>query len=202
MKIFIGLPHYRGQTTTPCTVSLMLMAHALGRGGVQFSINHGDAADIAKVRNELASQMLAKTDCTHLLFWDDDMTAPPAAILRLIGAKKELVGVAAPVRTEDRVNVVPIPGRNLSGGINRVRRVGAGICLISRHCLETIRDGSDLRVDGGVYGFFDRVRDKNIIIGEDYAFCDRWTACGGAVFALVGEDIGHVVRRIKTARHA
>ena len=46
---------------------------------------------------------------------------------------------------------------------------------------------------GPLLGFFDPTPIEGEYTTEDYAFCRRWrTLCGGDVWALPSEDIGHV----------
>ena len=44
-----------------------------------------------------------------------------------------------------------------------------------------------------LWGFFDlRKTPEGGRVGEDYAFCDRWKACGGRIFASVLDKMAHI----------
>jgi hypothetical protein len=48
-------------------------------------------------------------------------------------------------------------------------------------------------LSGPLYGFFDQMGSVDGPLSEDLAFCERWTSlCGGDVWALVDEKIGHI----------
>lgn len=91
--------------------------------------------------------------------------------------------------------------------------VGTGLMLISKHSLRTISrsdkmaeykkgDGFQWYYPSCYYGFFDFDTIDGFAVGEDYAFCLRWSAEGGKIYGLVSERIRHVGTNVVAGRYA
>jgi hypothetical protein len=91
-------------------------------------------------------------------------------------------------------------------GFAKVSHIGAGMMLLRRDMLETMvakyRDteyysttANDAETTPNLryYGLFDTMKDeKGGLIGEDYAFCERWIkGCGGEIWCDVEAHIAH-----------
>jgi hypothetical protein len=99
--------------------------------------------------------------------------------------------------------------RKLTGirqGFAKATRVGAGLMLLRRDALEQMVSKYadteyrwDSRQDHHVspnvryFGLFDLMKDEdNNLIGEDFAFCDRWVkGCGGEIWCDVDARVSH-----------
>lgn len=96
--------------------------------------------------------------------------------------------------------------RTVVDGMARVRASGTGVMLIERGALLAMRDalpelwlempGPQIRAwgleTGGLFrGFDTAVNDEGYHVGEDIAFCLRWTGLGGEIWAVVDEAIVH-----------
>lgn len=91
-------------------------------------------------------------------------------------------------------------------GLLRVAGIGAGATLVRREVFDRMiargaatafRTATDYRQAGltpPIYDFFGAVTTaRGEALSEDYSFCHRWTeGCGGGVWAVVDEDIGHI----------
>ncbi len=193
-------------------------------------------AFIAHARNFLVQDFITRKEKTHLLFVDADMEWSPHTILRLLKANVPVAAapyVAKSYRNQlprgqnyrdvDTVhaaaanwnvqleNPAMMTGEQkispLNQGFTKVTRVGAGLLLLRRDCIETmIRKYSDTGyywVNAGdenekgknerYFGLFDAMLDENkVFIGEDYSFCDRWVkGCGGEIWCDVDARIAH-----------
>jgi hypothetical protein len=96
----------------------------------------------------------------------------------------------------------------VADGLSRVAGLGMGLCLIARTVFaqlvetgkleqhENFAKGSAFNkntLNAPLYGFFDQMGSADGPLSEDLAFCERWTSlCGGDVWALVEERIGHI----------
>jgi len=91
----------------------------------------------------------------------------------------------------------------VKGGLSRVAGLGMGLCLIARSVFTDLLATGTLEQHKNVgrnpfkiealYGFFDQIGSVDGPLSEDLAFCERWTSlCGGDVWALVEERIGHI----------
>lgn len=91
---------------------------------------------------------------------------------------------------------------DVEDGRARVAGLGMGLCLIARTVfadlvatgkLEQHKNFGKNGLNGPLYGFFDQMGSVDGPLSEDLSFCERWTSlCGGDVWALVEERIGHI----------
>ena len=96
-----------------------------------------------------------------------------------------------------------LPGQRAVDGFIPVEAVGSAAMLISREALVALSEGDLVeRVERGLPGpdgegsgwtFFDPYVDAaGSYLSEDYAFCDRWRASGGTVWADLRTPTRHV----------
>lgn len=84
-------------------------------------------------------------------------------------------------------------------GFVEVKALGTGLMLIRRDVFERMLDQGEAKATTlsgygcPVYGFFNciMVEGSGDYVSEDLSFCMRWRNCGGTVYALVDEKIGH-----------
>lgn len=169
---------------------------------------------IHKARNELCAHFLM-SDCTDLLFIDDDMQWAPEVVLRLLCSEQPLIGGVGRMRCPKPNNDPGVwcwrPIHDASGNLTldadgaiEVRGFGAAFMLInkavfgemvSRHP-EWKRTGmadwpQDLR--DHYFEFFPASeRDEFGELSEDYGFCHRWRQMGGQVWCDPTIKLGHV----------
>lgn len=99
MKLYIAIPSYGSQITTPCVCSLMTLAAGLQARNIGCELGTFSGCSLVQVaRNRLVSMFL-KTDATHLLFVDADTEFRPEDVLAMIDADKPVV-VAQPPQKE------------------------------------------------------------------------------------------------------
>jgi hypothetical protein len=151
-----------------------------------------------------------------------------ATVQKLIEARKDVIGCAYPYRTiplhesvgqagqtlrQSISEAVPYsikfpPGTqslDIRNGVCEVLSIGAGLLLIAREALQTLKDAPSVgRFRTGFpytqwysgshyYGFFDHVLVDEAHLSEDYSFCHRWTTdCKGKIYAVVDQEIMHV----------
>lgn len=204
-NILIAVPAYRGSVETECMVSLVELARWLTTEQIPFTTISADMNGIDRARNFFASLLLINKKLTHLLFVDQDMQFVPRAVDKMLRARVDVVGCAAPKRVTPRTEFNVQGELGSHKGLRIFERVGTGLMLISRSAFERLIATGKIRMTkqhdltkrfgftGPLYGFFDRDAEA----GEDYAFCDRWRKlCGGTVYAVVDEQIGHVGKQI------
>lgn len=94
---------------------------------------------------------------------------------------------------------------SVRNGLCEVEGVGTGAMVIKRNVFQTMLDkgvasrrdnqdsGKFVGLAGGIGDFFERIRGEKSLISEDLSFCHKWrNSCGGKVWALVDQDVGHV----------
>lgn len=205
----------------PCvqyTIAFMETCLTLYRSGIQCQTRHViGSSNLPRARNELVARFLA-SDCTDLIFIDDDMQWHPQAVLQLLASDKEVVAGVGRKRV-DKPNLDPEVwcvhfgehgGRDLvrdDMGCIQVERVGTGFLKIARSALERMivahpewkragHAGLGDAVQAQYYQFFRFDPDDVSEMGEDYVFCDRHRALGGTIWINPDIELGHVGTKV------
>lgn len=229
-SVYIGTPVTRDLVTTGYCATVAGIVAVLTQQGINSALNCLPGHDVSQQRDVLADQFL-KTDLSHLLMIDDDMSFDASAVLRLLAAKKDVIGIPSPLRAY-RLDIlsqlikggfVPEAAMSLAHSFNmdiseattitegafRVDTIGFGIMMVSRECLVRMREKGNLPryftkpSPEPVTGFFGRLDlPSGERVPEDYSFCMRWREMGGEVWALADVMVGHVGAERHTANFA
>ena len=99
-KILICTPCYGGILYEGFTHGMCDLHVLFNRLGIQFEFHTiSNESLVTRARNSLVARFLGKSDCTHLMFIDADITFNPRSILRLLAFDKEVVGGSYPKKT-------------------------------------------------------------------------------------------------------
>lgn len=169
---------------------------------------------IHKARNELCAHFLA-SDCTDLLFIDDDMEWSPNSVLRLLASDKPLIGGVGRMRVQ-KPNSDPAvwcwrPLHDAAGELHQdemgsieAKGFGAAFMLINRRVLHDMATAHPEWKRAGAHDWPQGLRDhyyeffrqgeagSDVEFGEDYVFCNRWRAMGNQVWVDPTIRLGHV----------
>lgn len=190
---------------TPCVNSLLRLQKALIERGVRMRFNFTSFAEVTAVRNLFGGLMLENEAASHLLFVDTDMAFSPETVFRLVEADRPVIGsfYASRIEGGGTVGKVARPTRVPRSGLIKVEGVGMGLALIQGEVFRKLAATGQLsmlddhpfpeQLSGPLPGFFSPPPGATAYVSEDYAFCQRWRdLCGGEIWALVREDVGHV----------
>lgn len=190
VKVFIGIPSYSWSLSVPTVRSLIGDLFALANAGGKFTLyDEAGNTEIGAARMSIVSAFL-KSDCTHLVFIDDDVCWQGGGLLRLIEAQEEFVGGVYPKRVdapEWPVNRLENP--ETAADLIEVVSVPGGFMRLTRLAVERLSDAFGETM-------FDNIRDGQIRYAEDVSFCLRWRAIGGRVWALRNLPMGHVGNKL------
>jgi hypothetical protein len=192
----------------------------LARRHIPSDFDTESGSDIAIQRSKLAMRFYERTEFTHMLMADDDMSFPEDLAARLLHANKSVVGVIASMREIDlkSAEAAVSKGRSLkealllaqrwfvypptrpSGPLIESEATGFGITLIRRDAIEAMIEKAAVRGyslgDSKFYGFFvTRPQDASAGMpgAEDMSFYRRWRLdCGGKLWALTDVPIFHI----------
>lgn len=198
-KVMLAIPTY-DRPDTSLTFSLARSRealHAAGVGTALFILEGNCHVDDA--RNAIVAAFM-ESDCTELLFLDADVTWPIDAIVSLCGRDKAIVGGVYPFRKEG-VETMPVrlagakPGRD---GLCEVEGLPTGFMKIKRHVFEEMDVPVFNTKEGPRRLYFDRPAPgkDGVRWGGDIAFCNRWRAMGGKIWADAELRLGHVAKVI------
>lgn len=189
-KIFIGVPVSDSAAMNAYT------AHSIGAaiisaGGLVTDFILRQSCDIVSNRTFLVNQAL-KTDATHILFIDCDMTFPHDIIKTLLAHKKEIVGVEYNKRKFPLEGVFePLTERNPKE-LYKAKFTGMGVMLIDLSIFRDPKFGLDK--DGKRSAWFNFGRDSQgqLVYGEDGWFSNVARDAGYDTWIDPLPRIGHL----------
>lgn len=206
MKVFIGLPSADGNYSGLMSDSLI---YQLNR--VEFMIYRVYRQRIASARNMLTKAFL-DSDCTHLLFMDNDNSVAGGTLRKFLDHDKDIVTACILQRGSDS-NVCVKKKRmitdtrfthdfwqveDLPGELFRVDTCGMGFCLIKRHVVEAV---CKIKTSEGSYSDpFTEIANRSVFndlfefmpIGEDLSFCIKATNLGFEIWADPSVETEHI----------
>jgi hypothetical protein len=186
------------------TFSISRSRQALESAGVQTAYLllqgncHVDDARNAVVRDFLAS------DCDELVFLDADVSWEPESLVQLCSRNVDLVGGVYPYRREhsDNMPVRLKDGAQSTEGMLEVEGLPTGFLKIKRYVLESMAERAPkywdkLDLTAMVFDRPDPDKDGTRW-GGDIAFCNRWRAMGGRIYADAELCLGHTAKTVIT----
>ena len=87
-----------GQIDTPCVHALLGLTQALNKRGIAFALRTYELSDLVVSRNYLMSVFLAKTQFSHALLLDSDMSFQPDLFFKLLDFDAEFTVAPYPQR--------------------------------------------------------------------------------------------------------
>jgi hypothetical protein len=214
-KILIAMPSGNG---TPGVETQMSVTNAKieaeQRGWETVLAQRFHDSILIRARDVLVS-MFYYSDCSEMLFWDDDISCGPGVFVKIMEHDVEMVGGIYPSRGGDPPDWVfrpPTDGTlsvSYPSGLMKVPGIATGFMRITRAGIERLLKATppghwytDERYCPGlkVWHLFDFVFDPTQppelrLRGEDYTFCERFIAAGGTVYADVDLTLGHSGRK-------
>lgn len=202
-KIFIGIPNYGGVKA----LTFGTIVQAIGSIGCNIQLSlYPDCALIAFARSELLGRFL-RSDCSHMLFIDCDISFDPSLINRMLGTNKDVITAVYSSRHPPYDVKINKSESSKIIKVNRERLIeihstGLGCTLISRRAVEeTCKFFPELEYfsDGGSKSyalFLEAVRPAppdNIpkFMGEDIMFYWRLRDAGFPAYAMVDAVVKH-----------
>jgi len=206
MKLFISSPCFGGMVTTSFMqgyADLALHCYATGIDTQSLFISH--QALITAARNTIVAQFL-DSDATHLLMIDADIEFRAKDVQRLIDFDHDVAVIPYRKKKEEVdftirwIDPEHIPIKNQFA---QVETGPTGFMLIRREVFEKMKcaypdlkykhDENSYKTDNA-YLFFDTMHDKEsgLYFSEDFAFCKRWGAIGGEIWADCETALTHI----------
>jgi hypothetical protein len=226
-KVDIATPSYGSQYAGVYVKTLYKMLSDPRLKHVQFAFSNIDYADIVVARNFLISNFyFNKPDCSHILFWDDDMGFEPPLFEAMLAIGKDVVGAVYPKRAIDLgrlhaqrdqeftaayaqacdfIGNFPAVRVKVSGQpFVNVEHCGTGVLLISRRCLDVMVSKLPEIVDTKRFkrlGFADRFKSFitpfNKVELEDRELSEDFSFCHRWVKQCQGEIFASVDHAIE-----
>lgn len=192
VRLMIGLPSYSWSVKLGTLRSLLTDLVALQKTGAAFDVfDEAGNTEIGAARQEIIDAFLA-SDCTDLIFVDDDVCWQAGAIQKLLGHKVDLVGGVYPKRKdpiEFPINWLARTELHAVDGLLEVASLPTGFLRISRQCATQMHEAFGALM-------FDNIREGDRRFSEDISFCKRWRSIGGQVWADPEIKMGHIGNKL------
>jgi GT2 family glycosyltransferase len=154
-----------------------------------------DRYSVAACRNRAVNDLL-KSDCSHILFVDDDVYVPPQTIVELLKMERQVAaGVYPSIKKQYpadlKAETYIVAGKNGAwyrkwfSGVRNVDVVGAGCLMIRKDVFNVVKFPWFRWPEGVVDG-------QHIVKSDDLDFCERCKANGIEVWANGDVRCGHV----------
>lgn len=172
--LLVATPCYGGMINYHYMMAIIKLEKDCARRGVTFEllVTGGDAL-ITRARNTIATHFLEKTEATHLLFIDADISFEPEEVARLLDFDADLSGGLYPLKNIDwdlaqrslTEGKLDFPAAALNyvmgfeepasietrGGFGRAKYVGNGFMMVKRRVFEVLEQRHpELKFSGNV----------------------------------------------------
>lgn len=154
-------------------------------------------------RNTVVRDFL-ESDCTDLVFLDADVSWEPEDLLTLCQHDCDVVGGVYPYRREGGKEGMPVRNKREcfepdENGLLEVEGLPTGFLRIRRHVLASLaEDAPSFR--RGNKGRIPVIFERDILgegrRGGDIAFCMKWQAMGGRLYASADLRLGHCGKHV------
>jgi hypothetical protein len=203
MHVMVAIPAYTGTIHLGTMRSLFTDLLSLQARGDSWTLHDecGNAL-IADARALIVAQFLA-SDADTLVFIDSDVCWEAGALLKLVDYPVDMVAGIYPQR-RDPINYCVKWDTSKTeliaeNGLLQVEGVPAGFMKLSRKQLESLVEqypDTEFYVESApdqkAWALFADYRIGKHKMGEDYAFCRRWTDMGGKVWIDPEIKMGHI----------
>lgn len=202
-KVMLATPSY-DTPSAAYTFSIARSREALHKAGIQtaYLLLQGNC-HVDDGRNAIVRDFL-ESDCTDLVFLDADVNWEPEHLVKLCQHDLDLVGGVYPYRREgsDTMPVRMAEGAAVANGLLEVDGLPTGFMKIKRHVLEKMAADAPKYWDK-IYLtalVFDRPDpdENHTRWGGDIAFCNRFKASGGKIYADTELRLGHTGTMVVT----
>lgn len=187
----------------------------------KIALNYGPGlcgnVDVSRARDRLARIFLEETDCSHLLWWDEDVLPKDLGVIgKMLFTGYDVVGAPYPKKKYPLSYPYRFPGEDgervrveVVQGCVEVEAIAFGFTITSRKCLEAMRahykaDRWYMDIFQGkrypTVGLFDLLytpvvdgpdgAPHRVKLSEDYSFCASWRAMGGKIHMYLGDGSG------------
>ena len=194
-RLFIGIPCRSNKCFIDFASSLAESVAFLISCEVEVCIEKSvNDCFVEVARNHLVNKFM-KSDFTHLLMIDDDMSWNNDTICHMLAEDKDFIAAAGPMKMID--DTVRFAVKNYKASKEKVIEVdyiGGAFILLSKNCIHKLiaayPDHYSKHYEG--YGFFKMEVTPEHLITEDFYFCKLWRDLGEKVYCYTDVTFGHL----------
>jgi len=221
MKILIAVPAYGGTVSEKTLTGIYQTTRDMVRANISIElITVVNDSLVHHMRSNLANFFYHNTDATHLLWIDSDIGFTSADVWKLIDLQTEFAAATYPKKVLPIRYTCDLPSTGLVWNEARtaieVAHVGCGFQLLTRTAFERIhrafpelqysprsesRSVSDNEMRAS-YHYYDTYKNsQGLLVGEDYAFCNRFRQAGGQIWLRPDVVLHHVGSHVFTGQN-
>lgn len=221
MKILITIPAYGGNISEKTLTGVYETTRDLTRAGISVElITAVNDSLIHQARSNLANFFYNNTDATHILWVDADIGFHGEDVKKLIELNTDFACATYPKKVLPIRYTCALPKKgvvwNESKTAIEVAQVGCGFQLLSRRVYERIAEkfpelkysprSESRRVSAAEmqnsYHFYDTyMNSQGVLVGEDYAFCNRFRQARGTIWLRPDITLSHVGSHVFTGEN-
>jgi len=221
MKILMAIPAYGGNISEKTVTGVYQTTRDMVRAGISIElITVVNDSIIHFARSNLANFFYHNTDATHLLWIDSDVGFTSADVMKLVELQVEFAAGTYPKKTYPLRYTVDLPQAgvvwNEAHTAIEVAHVGCGFQLLTRSAfLRISRRFPELKYAprsesrqlsaaelADSYHYYDTYQNKDgVLVGEDYAFCNRYRQAGGTIWLRPDIALCHVGSHVFTGEN-
>lgn len=203
-KILFAVAAHFSASDTDFVLSVIELARQ--RPAIQFAWSMDPSVE--RARNILTNAFL-KSDCTHILFCDADISFTPDQVDRITSHDADVVGGLYPLKLlEPKLKWCTIrhPEKKdpRADGLLEVSYTGTGFMCIRRNVFEKMISaiGDQLsyipagKNDGREFAFWRQGIRARRFLTEDWMFCQTWSELGGKIFTDTHVILNHAGRAV------
>ena len=203
--VVFGMPCFGGMLSTDTFHAMLDFTGFWSKCGLTWSVETlSNESLVTRARNILVAKMMARKEATHLMFIDADIGFHTSDVIRLLAHDVDVVAGLYPKKSypiEYVLNTLP-DQLSRSAEIAEVVEIGTGFMMIKRAVIEKMFEAypqyhcptmGELpeRERPHTYALFDTEIVNSNYLSEDYAFCRRWRAIGGRIYADTRIQLSH-----------
>jgi len=191
------VPAYTGQLSVQTASSMDVVLPLLLGAGLRVETDYlAGCCYLDHTRNLMVDRFL-KSEATDLLFIDADVAFSPDSVLRAVRSTRPMIAGIYPKKSDDAAFPVAVDSDEIwsdAEGNVECSMVPTGFLRINRAVFEAMREHVEAYAgpDSLLRAFFKTTIRAGQYIGEDVEFCHRWREIGGRIFAMAGQEFGHV----------
>jgi len=182
IKIMVATPTYDGRVSSKYSLNLTQTVLDLYKHGINCDLRHAIHMPHDMARNILVKNFM-ESDCTHLLFIDEDQGWDSSKIIDMCNANKGFVAAGIRYKRDDEeyplvLEVMHDQSLKVENGLIKTSRIGVALALIKKEVFEKILQKIQLpKIKDYGFNFFDyHVRNfgpHGYYQSEDNDFCDK-----------------------------
>jgi hypothetical protein len=221
MKILMAVPAYGGTVCEKTLTGIYQTTRDMVRAGISIElITVVNDSIVHHMRSNLANFFYHNTDATHLLWIDSDIGFTSDDVFKLIALKTEFAAATYPKKVLPIRYTCDLPKEgivwNKEHSAIEAAHVGCGFQLLARGAFERIaatfpelqytprsesRRVSEAEMRGSFH-YYDTYKNKDgVLVGEDYAFCNRFRQAGGRIWLRPDIVLHHVGSHVFTGEN-